>query len=254
MNMDSRDTYKKFARFYDTYVQGFADDIPLYLSFGTNAVNILEVGCGTGRVLKPLLEQGYSATGVDISDEMLEIAQNRLESYMQIGQLELLNHNLVNKALPVQFDCVFVTFYTFNYILSDREQADFLKNVLDSLKPGGKLLIDLFYPWVMACPENDDKWQAEKHYCIDGVDICLKDKRKMTGNVEERLQVFSDGRNIDEIRTLRRFINKQDMFILLNNAGYKNIIFTDGYNMEAFHPVGGSETVRSSFVAAAGKA
>ena len=252
--MDSKDTYRKFARFYDTYVQGFADDIPLYLSFSENAVNILEIGCGTGRVLKPLLEQGFSVTGIDISDEMLEIAQNSLESYLQTGQLELLNHNMVNKALPVQFDCIFVTFYTFNYLLNDKDQTEFLQNVLISLKPCCKLLIDLFYPWVMAYPENDDKWQGEKHYFIDGMDIGLKDKRKMTGCIEERLQVFSDGKNIDEIKTIRRFINKQDMFKLLDNAGYKNIILTDGYDMEAFHPVGGSETVRSSFVVAAERA
>lgn len=72
--------YQAFAAYYDAYVAGFEADFAVYLRLTKPGLKVLEIGCGTGRVLKPLLESGASVVGVDISHEMLALAHNKLAS------------------------------------------------------------------------------------------------------------------------------------------------------------------------------
>ena len=49
-------TYQKFAQYYDVYVQHFADDLPFYCDSIKGSKFVVEIGCGTGRILQVLLE------------------------------------------------------------------------------------------------------------------------------------------------------------------------------------------------------
>jgi ubiquinone/menaquinone biosynthesis C-methylase UbiE len=73
--------YKAFAEYYDAYVADFEADFEIYLRMIKPGLKVLEIGCGTGRVLKPLLESGASIIGVDISHEMLVLARNKLGGF-----------------------------------------------------------------------------------------------------------------------------------------------------------------------------
>ena len=60
--------FDRFARFYDADYRHYQDDLDLILDLADQTGDpILELGCGTGRVLAPLLEAGHTVTGVDIS-------------------------------------------------------------------------------------------------------------------------------------------------------------------------------------------
>lgn len=251
--MRAEDTYKRFVKFYDMYVQEFTDDIPLYLKLCEGAEDIAEVGCGTGRILKPLLDSGFKVTGIDISEAMLSIAEMKLNRYIENGMLKLINHNFVNSCSSKQYDRVLVTFYTFNYLIREDEQLRFLKNVFESMKPKAIIAIDLFYPKTMAEPELEDKWSDEKEYILNGVRVLMKDRRKMTGEIEERIQIFSQEGTSDEIKTLRRFISKENMYKLLTGAGFSNIRFADGYDYPGLHKLAARETTTASFIVVAEK-
>ncbi len=88
---NSLDAYKLFAQYYDLYIGSFNEDMNFYTSFCNKNDEIIEIGCGTGRILKHFLESGFHITGVDISDEMLEIAKKKLRQYELNGQLFLKN-------------------------------------------------------------------------------------------------------------------------------------------------------------------
>ena len=65
--MNANETYQKFAEYYDAYAGAFEKDLAVYKSFCHPDERILEVGCGTGRVLQSFLKDGFRLTGVDIS-------------------------------------------------------------------------------------------------------------------------------------------------------------------------------------------
>ena len=67
------DDFDPYARFYDQDLDAFNADLQMYEQFAARCDSpILELGCGTGRVLIPLAHQGYRVTGIDASAAMLE--------------------------------------------------------------------------------------------------------------------------------------------------------------------------------------
>lgn len=71
--------YKTIASFYDTIVprdiKGICDSVEEILRGYTSKKEILDLGCGTGRFAIELAKRGYRMTGLDITNEMLEVAQ-----------------------------------------------------------------------------------------------------------------------------------------------------------------------------------
>ena len=244
--MSSEETYRRFARYYDLYVGDFDADLPLYRSLCAPGHRNLEVGCGTGRVLQALLETGCSVAGVDISEDMLRVAEAKLRQYLVQGKLVLRKHDFRRSPLPERFDRILVTFFTFNYLLAPSEQQQFLLNVRQSLAADGALVIDFFYPQPLAFPATNDQWQESVLQAEDW-QVGLRQKRRMAGDVEERIQIFTDGAQRDEIVTRRRYVSKAQAAVLLEQAGFEGLQVTDEYAAPDFRPLVPGETTESSF-------
>lgn len=72
-------SFDRIARFYDYENKGYVKDIPFYLEYAKNCGGeVLELGCGTGRILIPMAKAGITITGLDISGEMLKIARDKV--------------------------------------------------------------------------------------------------------------------------------------------------------------------------------
>ena len=121
--------YEKFAQYYDTYVQHFADDLSFYCDSIKGSKFVVEIGCGTGRVLQALLGSGAHITGVDVSTDMLDIAKLRFADQLATEKLHLDIHNFLDAPIATHFDTALVTFFTFNYVLDDPQI--FLSNLHD---------------------------------------------------------------------------------------------------------------------------
>ncbi|GEM_PF-681294 len=239
--------YKAFAEYYDAYVAGFEADFEVYLRLIKPGLKVLEIGCGTGRVLKPLLESGASVVGVDISPVMLALAHNKLASFCDSGALRLLNHNFVYSSIQEEFDRVFVTFYTFNYLLSYENALSFLNNIYNSMNDGAVLLMDMFFPSIYHNPAIEGKWQ-ERLLNLGEKQIRLSDRRTMRGPVEKREQVFEEDGGRQEITTLRRFYDKNETARLLRETGFSSVKFTDAYDSSLFHQLELLETTDRGFL------
>ncbi len=251
-SMSSQETYKRFARYYDLYVGDFKADLPLYKSLCTHEHHVLEIGCGTGRVLRALLGEGCRVTGVDISDDMLRVAEAKLHAYLVQGKLVLKNHDFRCAPLQEQYDRILVTFFTFNYLLTVSEQQQFLLNVRQSLAANGVVIIDFFYPQPLAFPATSDQWQ-ETVFRAEGTQIALRQKRRMVGNFEERIQIYVDEAHQDEIVTRRCYVSKTQAEALLKQAGFQSLQVTNGYAASEFRPLKQAETTESTFVCTARK-
>ena len=229
-NVNTAEAFNKFAKYYDLYVDNFKDDLNLYRSFCCNKDKILEVGCGTGRVIKFLLENGLNnITGVDTSEEMLKIAQNKLDKYINTNNLSLKSHDFSSEALKKNFDRVFITYYTFNYILD--KPVKFLRNIYLSMASNSLIAIDLFYPALFLDPGSDNVWLEREIDLGSNKTVIIRSKKTFDGTFENRILVFAEDGKTTTIETRRRFYTKVEIEKILTEAGFGNIKAIYGYSL-----------------------
>jgi len=138
------------AASYDLVPQYAArGDVDFYLS-QAKAVEgrVLELGCGTGRVLLEVALSGKAVTGVDISDYMLAICREKLERENDDvqGRVKLVQANMAEFELGEKFDLVTIPFRAIQHIVDVNEQMACLERIGRHLNPGGRLVYDVFQP------------------------------------------------------------------------------------------------------------
>jgi len=103
------------------------------------AIKILDVGCGTGRHSIELTKRGYSVTGIDLSESMLEKARKMAK---QNGvQIEFLHHDARNLPFSNQFDvAIMLCEGGFPLMETDEMNYEILKNISQSLKVNSKFI------------------------------------------------------------------------------------------------------------------
>lgn len=136
------------AELYEMEHRDFDTDIPLYLSYAlTTGGPVLELGCGTGRLLAPLLRAGYEVTGVDSSAAMLDRARRKLETVSGFGW-QLVQGNLTDlPALPSEgFGMAFCALNTWAHVHDRVGALRALRAIHRALRPAGLLILDLEDP------------------------------------------------------------------------------------------------------------
>jgi ubiquinone/menaquinone biosynthesis C-methylase UbiE len=248
MKQGLNETYEQFAQYYDAYVKDFDEDLALYKSLCNTDEKILEVGCGTGRVLKSFLQDGFPITGVDISQAMLDVARTKLYEFYQDGRLRLALHNFLQQPLLENYAKVLVTFYTFNYILDDPET--FLHNIFLTMSDRATLIMDLFYPKTLTHKALNNVWTTHAFPYQDRV-ITLKDKRTFSGEIEERIQIYQEPGKETQITTIRKYYPPQTIKQLLETVGFTEIRFAEQYDVSSFtEKIQTSEITRNFLVKA----
>lgn len=101
---------------------------------------LLDLCCGTGQLLPPLIEQGFKMTGLDGSAQMLEHARRNAPG------AELLLDDARTVDIHERFHGIFSTSASLNHIDTIDELAAVFKNVYRALKPGGIFAFDLNHP------------------------------------------------------------------------------------------------------------
>lgn len=141
------DQYGVYARFYDLDLGEQDEDLFLIEQFAARCGSpILEMACGTGRVLIPLARQGYEVTGVDVSPAMLEVARRRIAAEGLTERVSLVQQDMRELALDRRFNLVFVAVNSFMHLLTPEDQLRTLVRIRQHLNPNGLLLLDLFNP------------------------------------------------------------------------------------------------------------
>lgn len=110
--------------------------------------NVLELGCGTGRVLIPVARLGKEVTGVDNSPRMLARCREMLESEpVDIRRnVTLVQSDMRDLNLGRRFSLVMIPFRPIQHIVSVSDQIATLQAIHRHLEPGGRLIFDVFNP------------------------------------------------------------------------------------------------------------
>jgi SAM-dependent methyltransferase len=137
------------ARYYDLEHDPLSADVALYceLARASGGGPVLELGCGTGRVLAGLLRSGHAAVGVDRSPAMLARAAERLRTLDPAGERwRLVAADVRDLALGDRFRLVLAPLDLLGYFAAVDEQLQVLTAVRRHLYPEGQLAIDVAFP------------------------------------------------------------------------------------------------------------
>lgn len=134
------------ARFYDAVYAHVRDgtDKAFYLArMAAAAGPVLEIGCGTGRLLREALRLGVDAWGIDVSPAMVERCRAQLsqEERERVGVADA-----VSLRLERRFALVAAPFRVLSHVTAVDDQLRLLGAVRDHLVPGGTFVFDLYVP------------------------------------------------------------------------------------------------------------
>ncbi len=101
---------------------------------------VLELACGTGRLLEPLVQAGFACTGVDSSPAMLERARHRLAGS---NQPTLVEQRLEDLDLSSQFRTIILGLDSFGLLLGRADQLRALKAAKAHATHDGRLILDV---------------------------------------------------------------------------------------------------------------
>ncbi|MQY76738.1 MAG: methyltransferase domain-containing protein [Spirochaeta sp.] len=139
--------FEDFAELYEVTHGEKDDDHRLYSEYAAEIGSpILEVGCGTGRIILRLAREGHSITGIDLSKGMLEIARQKLlaESEEVRSRVRLEQQDMTELDLPGQkFNLVMMPYAEFAHILTYDRQRYTLDRIAEHMLPGGLLVISM---------------------------------------------------------------------------------------------------------------
>lgn len=136
--------YDLIAPFYDAEHSRFTEDVDLYLNFAeASGGPLLELACGSGRLLLPLAEAGYEITGVDTSALMLERAKQMLEEADVISRSHLIQQDMRTLQLGQKFRLAFVALGSFAHVVTPKAQQQALAAIRAHLATGGTFILDI---------------------------------------------------------------------------------------------------------------
>jgi ubiquinone/menaquinone biosynthesis C-methylase UbiE len=204
--------------------------------------NSLEVGCGTGRILLPLLRENFELDGLDYSNDMLNICRDKLKQLnlsADLYQSPMQDFNISKK-----YNNIYVPFHSF-MIVSDRSEAlQALKCFFKHLKQKGQLIISLFVPKYQSLSlyaEDQDKWRHCKEVNLeDGKKIIISDNVRnfhleQIKRVRYCFEVFDGEKPIDTyIQEMNiRWYFLYEFQLMLENVGFKDITVYGDFTFES---------------------
>lgn len=219
---------------------------------------VLELACGTGRVLLPLATAGFEAVGVDLSEAMLaDAAQTLALCPADVRARVSLHHgDMRTFDLGRQFRLVVIAFRSFQMLLTPEDEQQCLNQVRKHLLAGGRLVIDVFDPWLDALlpgeagPPHAPRTESGGRHPETGNTVRVDVFRRFNDTVN---QVFEEEWRFTEVddmgRTVRtdeetlkmRWIYRWEMRYLLERHGFR--VLAEYSDYEGSPPAYGKEQI-----------
>jgi len=114
---------------------------------------VLELGAGTGRVTWPLAQAGFEVVGVELSQAMLARAEAKSATMPEAARklARFVLGDMGDFQLEQTSALVIVPYRSFQVLTTPQDQRRCLERVCQHLRPGGRLIIDLFDPQLDRC-------------------------------------------------------------------------------------------------------
>jgi SAM-dependent methyltransferase len=231
------------ARFYDgAYGQSaqVGPDVAFYQGLAREAGGpVLELGCGTGRVLIPIALDGIPCTGLDASQHMLAA----LRAKSSVPTLRLVHAPMQRFDLRGdRFALIFSAFRVFQHLYTVQDQLDCLACVKRHLAPGGAFAFDVFSPRVARMGLLEEPETVDVRFEQDGESVArhvrvTREPIVQIQHVHFRYERTRNGEVVgnDEATFRMRWFHRYELEHLLARAGFSDVTF---YGDFAKNPVG----------------
>ena len=235
----------RLAQLYDMFA--FDGDLPLYLDLARQqGPCVLEVACGSGRLLVPLARAGLSVVGIDISPHMLALARAKLGTANLADSTQLIQADMRAFRLEQRdFDLAIVPVKSFAYLAETEDQLRCLESIHAHLRPGGLLAMDLLHPlpeWTSAPRGSvrDDLLQhvAEQGFTLSRIEsVVSTDLARQIRVIRSIYETVDDSGKVLDKRFVEwsfRWTYRFEAEHLLHRAGFRVEAVYGGYQREPF--------------------
>jgi len=214
---------------------------------------VLDLACGAGRLLVPLLRQGIDVDGCDYSGDMLDQCRKRAE--LEGLQPRLFRQSMHTLALPRQYRLIYIC-GSFGLAGSRNNDLDTLRGCYNHLLPGGALVFNIqaeyndVESWSAWTPEGRkkpaDEWPEEAYTNVapDGAEHLATFSTLETNPLEQtftrrvRLEKRLRGRLVatEEYALRGNIYFKNELLLMLQDAGFRQISVTGDYTDQPATP------------------
>lgn len=127
--------YTAWCEFYKT----------CFAKYDTTVHKMLDLACGTGSITVPLAQMGYDMTGLDLSAEMLALAQQKADTARV--RIRFSEQNIALFDAGTGFDAAICSFDGYNYLTSPKDVTSSFARVYETLREGGMFIFDVSTPY-----------------------------------------------------------------------------------------------------------
>lgn len=232
------DAYGKFAYVYDQLME----DMPYasWITFAKKAFErngqprtVVDLGCGTGSITIPMAELGYHMTGIDLSEDMLAVAQDKLDSQsrtsskLREAQIRLVRQDMTCWEMPEPVDAVLSFCDCINYLLTEEDVRKAFQATYTSLADEGSFIFDVHHP------RTFDRYNEEQPFVYDDLAISYIwtcEYEDELSQIEHNLSIFvqeggeqsSSYRRFEETH-IQRAYSPQWIMQSLYDCGFKQV-------------------------------
>jgi len=179
--------------------------------------NILDAPSGTARHVTEFSKRGYTITGIDINPELLKIGK----SLPQNKKIKLIRRNL-NNLTPFKrkFDVTLNLFTSIGYFETDKKNEAVIKQLFNTLKPGGRLVVDTINGARLLNNFSPRSWVENKNFIMGEVRNYDKKTR-----YNEAIQFFVDLKDgsVDSHYHRIRIYRATELVRILKKCGAKTV-------------------------------
>jgi SAM-dependent methyltransferase len=240
----TRNPFDRFARLYDWEHDQYLLDVDVHVAFAARFGGpVLELACGSGRLLAPLAQAGFRTTGVDSSAAMLERARQRLDA---LGvHAELIEQRMESLDLDDRFRTIILGLDSFGLLVKRDDQLSALRAAKRHATHDARLILDVSNGNLRGASEPPEELLH---------DMTLPDpdtgrpitkfvlRRPKPAEQLDELMFFYDEqdqrgylkRSMVELRL--RWFTRFELELLLQTAGWQIEELYGGYDLAAYGP------------------
>lgn len=197
-----------------------------------DAKTILDLGCGTGIHANLLASMGYEVVGIDFSEDMIRIANEKKNNeYLSNSKnLNFFTGDITNMELGKKFDVVLSLFHVFSYLNTNEAVLSGFETINKHLKVGGGAIFDFWYgPGVLTdLPQIRNRFLENNKLKISRIarPFMRPAENVVDVNYELNVEDKKSGEHflMNEKHSMRYFF-KPELDLFLSSFGYSNINF-----------------------------